>query len=94
MLVVVFVVAIVVRTLNESSSTASITSGVAVVDNAPQVNLRNCAAANCGIVATLNKGNEVTVTQSYDNGWKAVTIRYTNGTSAGGFVNGDFLRPR
>ena len=36
---------------------ASITSGPAVVDNAPQLNLRSCAAANCGVVTTLNKGD-------------------------------------
>lgn len=69
----------------------SITSGPAVVDNAPQLNLRSCAAANCRVVTTLNKGDPVIVTQSLDNGWKAVTVRYTNGTSAKGFVNGDFL---
>lgn len=66
--------------------------GPAVVDYAPQLNLRTCAAANCAIVTTLNKGDPVTVTKSYDNGWKGVTIRYTDGTSAKGFVNGDFLR--
>jgi type IV secretory pathway TraG/TraD family ATPase VirD4 len=67
---------------NLSASSRSIAFGVAVVDNAPQLNLRNCPAANCGVIATLDKGNEVLVTKSYDNGWKAVTVTYTNGTSA------------
>ena len=69
-----------------------LTSGPAVVDHPAQLNLRNCPAANCGIVTKLNKGDSVTVTKSYDNGWKAVTVRYDDGTSATGFVNGDFLR--
>jgi len=64
----------------------------AIVDNAPQLNLRDCPAANCGIVTKLNKGDTVTITKSYDNGWKAVTVRYDDGTSVKGFVNGDFLR--
>jgi hypothetical protein len=68
------------------------TSGPAIVDNAPQLNLRDCPAANCGIVTKLNKGDTVTITKSYDNGWKAVTVRYDDGTSVKGFVNGDFLR--
>lgn len=79
---------------NIFSSPESITSGVAVVDNAPQLYLRNCPAANCAAITKLNRGIEVTVTNSYDNGWKAVTVRSTDGTSVKGFVNGDFLRRR
>jgi len=75
------------------SAPASITTGAAIVANAPQVNLRSCPAANCGIITVLNRGDPVTVTKSYDNGWKAISVRYTDGTSARGFVNGDFLRP-
>jgi type IV secretory pathway TraG/TraD family ATPase VirD4 len=82
---------VVVLVINISSAPASITSGVAVVANAPQVNLRSCPAANCRVITKLDKGDEVTVTKSYDNGWKAVTVEYTNGTSDRGFVNGDFL---
>ena len=85
-----FIALLVIAWLNIGSS--SITSGAAVVANAPQLNLRSCPAANCGIVTTLNKGDPVTVTRSFNNGWKAVTVRYTDGTSARGFVNGDFLR--
>jgi type IV secretory pathway TraG/TraD family ATPase VirD4 len=88
------IVLVVIAALNIPSSPASITSGPAVVDNAPQLNLRNCAAANCGIVTVLNKGDPVTVTKSYDNGWRAVTVRYNNGTTVKGFVNGDFLSRR
>src|SRR6185295_17470372 len=40
---------------NLSASSRSITSGPAVVDNAPQLNLRSCPAANCGLVVKLNK---------------------------------------
>jgi type IV secretory pathway TraG/TraD family ATPase VirD4 len=86
------IILVVIAALNIPSSSASITSGPAVVDHPAQLNLRNCPAANCGIVTTLNKGDPVTVTKSYDNGWKAVTVRYDDGTSAKGFVNGDFLR--
>ncbi len=85
------IVLVVIVVSNIPSSSASITSGPAVVDNAPELNLRNCAAANCGIVTTLSKGDPVTVTRSYDNGWKAVTVRYTDGTVVRGFVNGDYL---
>ena len=88
------IVLVVIAALNIPSSPASITSGPAVVDNAPQLNLRNCPAANCGIITTLNKGDPVTVTKSYDNGWKAVTVRYDDGTTVKGFVNGDFLSRR
>lgn len=88
------IVLAVIAALNIRSSPASITSGLAVVDNAPKLNLRNCAAANCGIVATLNKGDPVTVTKSYDNGWKAVTVRYDDGTTVNGFVNGEYLSRR
>lgn len=88
------IVLVVIAALNIPSSPASITSGPAVVDNAPQLNLRNCPAANCGIITTINKGDPVTVTKSYDNGWKAVTVRYDDGTTVKGFVNGDFLSRR
>jgi type IV secretory pathway TraG/TraD family ATPase VirD4 len=88
------IVLVVIAARHIPSSPASITSGSAVVDNAPKLNLRNCAAANCGVVATLNKGDPVTVTKSYDNGWKAVTVRYDDGTTVNGFVNGDFLSRR
>jgi hypothetical protein len=57
---------VVIAALNIPSSPASITTGAAVVTNAPQVNMRNCPAASCGIVTTLNRGDPVTVTQSYD----------------------------
>ena len=89
--VVGVIVLVVIAARHIPSSPASITSGSAVVDNAPKLNLRNCAAANCGIVATLNKGDPVTVTKSYDNGWKAVTVRYKNCTTVEGVVNGEFL---
>ena len=88
------IVLVVIAALNIPSSTASITSGPAVVDHPAQLNLRNCPAANCGIVATLNKGDPVTVTKSYDNGWKAITVRYDDGTTVNGFVNGDYLSRR
>ena len=91
---VVLGVIVVIAALNIPSSPAAITSGPAVVDNAPQLNLRNCAAASCGIISTLKKGDPVTVTNSYDNGWKAVTVRYNDGTTVNGFVNGDFLSRR
>jgi uncharacterized protein YgiM (DUF1202 family) len=70
----------------------SITSGPAVIDHPAQLNLRNCPAANCAIITQLNKGDEVFVTKSYDNGWKAVTVRSGDSASFKGFVNGDFLR--
>ena len=95
--VVLGVIAVVAITaLNIRSSPASIISGPAVVDNAPQLNLRTCpaATANCGIITKLNRGDEVTVTKSYDNGWKAVTVRNDDGTTVKGFVNGDFLSRR
>jgi type IV secretory pathway TraG/TraD family ATPase VirD4 len=88
------IVLVVIAALNIRSSPASITSGPAVVDHPAQLNLRNCPAANCGIVTTLNKGDPVTVTKSYDNGWKAITVRYDNGTTVEGFVNGDYLSRR
>ena len=92
--VVGVIVLVVIAARHIPSSPASITSGSAVVDNAPKLNLRNCAAANCGVVATLNKGDPVTVTKSYDNGWKAVTVRYDDGTTVNGFVNGEYLSRR
>lgn len=93
--VVLGVIALVaIAALNIPSSPASITSGVAVVDYQDQLNMRNCPAPSCAPITKLNRGDEVTVTKSYDNGWKAVTVRYTNGTSAKGFVKGDFLRRR
>ena len=92
--VVGVIVLVVIAARHIPSSPASITSGPAVVDHPAQLNLRNCPAANCGIVATLNKGDPVTVTKSYDNGWKAVTVRYDDGTTVNGFVNGEYLSPR
>ena len=83
-----------IAALNIPSSPASVTLGPAVVANAPQLNLRSCPDPNCGPITKLNKGDPVTVTQSFDNGWKAITVRYTDGTSAKGFVNGDYLSPR
>jgi len=85
------IVLVVIAARHIPSSPASIASGPAVVDHPAQLNLRDCPAANCGIVATLNKGDPVTVTKSYDNGWKAVSVRYKNGTTVEGFVNGEFL---
>ena len=85
---------VVIAALNIRSSPASITSGPAVVDHPAQLYLRNCPAANCGRVTTLNKGDPVTVTKSYDNGWKAVTVRHVDGTTVNGFVNGDYLSRR
>ena len=85
---------VVIAALNIPSSPASITIGPAVVDHPAQLNLRNCPAANCGVITTLNKGDPVTVTKSYDTGWKAVTVRYADGTTVKGFVNGDFLRQK
>jgi type IV secretory pathway TraG/TraD family ATPase VirD4 len=88
------IILVVIAALNIPPSPASITSGPAVVDHPAQLNLRNCPAANCGIITTLNKGDPVTVTKSYDNGWRAVTVRYNNGTTVNGFVNGDYLSRR
>lgn len=76
------------------SSPHSVTTGPAVVANAPQLNLRSCASANCRIVTVLNRGEPVTVTKPLDNGWDAITVRYTDGTSDKGYVNGDYLSQR
>lgn len=75
-------------------TSTTVSSGPAVVDHPAQLNLRDCPAANCGIITQLNQGDEVFVTKSYDNGWKAVTIHYNDGTTTTGFVNGDFLRQK
>jgi hypothetical protein len=80
--------------LHHVMSPTAISSGPAIVDHPAQLNLRNCPAPNCAIIAQLNKGDQVFVAKSYDNGWNAVTVQSGNSASLKGFVNGEFLRGR
>jgi hypothetical protein len=54
--------------------------------------LRDGPSANANVIVQLSEGDAVLVTASYKNGWKAVTIRYNDGTTTTGFVNGAYLR--
>jgi type IV secretory pathway TraG/TraD family ATPase VirD4 len=88
---------VVIAAFNIPTSLGPVTLGPAVVVSQAEVDVWRCpggGAKNCRVVAKLHKGDEVTVNNSFDNGMKMVTVRYTDGTSASGFVEGKFLRQK
>jgi uncharacterized protein YgiM (DUF1202 family) len=73
-------------------TTPEILTGPAFVDHTAKLNLRDGPSANAHVIIQLSEGDAVLVTASYNNGWKAVTIRYNDDTTTVGFVNGAYLR--
>lgn len=75
---------------------AIVTSGPAIVAHTLQLNVRNCPKPPpaCRKIAILNEGDGVFVTEAFDNGWNAVTIRQNDGSVIRGYVNGSYLSSR